>query len=168
MSVHHLQITSSERFHHHFKICLLWFLQEKGCSVSTYLFCCAEMSGMFISSNAIWVTSSDTGSIASRARTELTRSKCKWTRIWTMYLECRWNDPVWRFWHFYFWTGCLKYYLLKAFFKEVLSPWPTYFFREFLQEMILVCLHLIKLFLLERRLFLKYPVRKKHEGKNFF
>ena len=41
-------------------------------------------------------------------------------------------------------------------------------FREFLQEMILVCLHLIKLFLLERRLFLKYPVRKKHEGKNFF
>ena len=42
------------------------------------------------------------------------------------------------------------------------------FFREFLQEMILVCLHLIKLFFLERRLFLKYPVRKKHEGKNFF
>ena len=42
------------------------------------------------------------------------------------------------------------------------------FFREFLKEMILVCLHLIKLFLLERRLFLKYPVRKKHEGKNLF
>ena len=39
----------------------------------------------FISSSAIWGTGSDTGSVASRAKGELTRSKCDWTRIWTIY-----------------------------------------------------------------------------------
>ena len=39
------------------------------------------MRWMFISSAAIWGTGSDTGSVASRARSELTRSKCKWS--WT-------------------------------------------------------------------------------------
>ena len=52
------------------------------------------MRWMFISSTAIWVTGSDTGSVGSRARSELTRSKCEWTRIWTC-LECRWNNPKW-------------------------------------------------------------------------
>ena len=42
-SVVHLQITSSEGFHHHFKICLLWFLHKKECSFYTHLFCCTEM-----------------------------------------------------------------------------------------------------------------------------
>jgi hypothetical protein len=46
------------------------------------------------SSSAIWVTGSDAGSVAFRARGELTRSKCEWTRIWTTYLECRWNNPM--------------------------------------------------------------------------
>ena len=32
---------------------------------------------------AFWVTGSDTNSVASRARTKLTSSKCDWTRIWT-------------------------------------------------------------------------------------
>ena len=43
------------------------------------------MKWLFISSTAIWVTGSDTGSVASRARTELTSSKCDWTWIWTIY-----------------------------------------------------------------------------------
>ena len=51
-------------------VCLLWFLQEKKCSFYTYLFCCTEMRWLFISSSAIWVTSSNTGSVASRARTK--------------------------------------------------------------------------------------------------
>ena len=29
VAVHHLQMTSSEEFQHHFKICLLWFLHTK-------------------------------------------------------------------------------------------------------------------------------------------
>ena len=52
-------------FQHDFKICLLWFLLKEDCSF-------AEMRWMFISSTAIWVTSSDTGSVASRARRQLT------------------------------------------------------------------------------------------------
>ena len=38
-AVHHLQMTSSDGFQHHFKICLLWLLHEKECSFHTYLFC---------------------------------------------------------------------------------------------------------------------------------
>jgi hypothetical protein len=68
-------------FQHRFKICLLWLLHEKECSFYTYLFYCTEMRWLFISSRAIWVTGSDTGSVASRARSELTRWKCEWTRI---------------------------------------------------------------------------------------
>ena len=41
----------------------------------THLFCCTEMRWLFISSTAIWVTGSDTGSVTSRARTELTSSE---------------------------------------------------------------------------------------------
>ena len=37
-SVHHLQMTSSEGFQHHFKTCLLWLLHKKECSLFTYLF----------------------------------------------------------------------------------------------------------------------------------
>ena len=74
----------STTFQHHFKICLLWFLHEKECSFYSHLFCCTEMRWLFISSTAIWVTGSDTGSVASRARTELTSSKCDWTRIWAI------------------------------------------------------------------------------------
>ena len=57
----------STSFHHHFIIWLLWLLHEKECSFYTYLFCCTEMRWLFISSSAIWVTGSDTGSVASRA-----------------------------------------------------------------------------------------------------
>ena len=67
-----------------------WFLYEKECSFYTHLFCCTKMRWLFISITAIWVTSSDTGSDASRAgysraRTELTSSKCDWTRIWAIW-----------------------------------------------------------------------------------
>ena len=97
----------STSFGHHFKICLLWLLHEKECSFSSYLFCCTKISlfvteeilysitavsdqgstkmrCLFISSSAICVTGSDTGSVASRASGELTSSKCEWTRIWTI------------------------------------------------------------------------------------
>ena len=43
------------------------------------------MRWLFISSTAIWVTDSETVSVASKARTKLTSSKCDWTRIWTIY-----------------------------------------------------------------------------------
>ena len=68
-------------FHHHFKICLLWLLHKKECSFYSCLFCCTLMRWLFIISSAIW----DTGSVASRAQSELNRSKCEWTRIWTIY-----------------------------------------------------------------------------------
>ena len=74
----------STTFQHRFKICLSWFLHEKECSFYTHLFCCTEMRWLFISSTAVWVTGSDTGSVASRAKTKLTSSKCDWTRIWTI------------------------------------------------------------------------------------
>ena len=61
----------STTFQHHFKICLLWFLQKKEYSFYTQLFYCTEMKWLFISSTAIWVTGSDTISVASRARTKL-------------------------------------------------------------------------------------------------
>ena len=38
-------------------------------------------------SRAIWVTGSDASFVASRARSQMalfTRSKCEWTRIWTI------------------------------------------------------------------------------------
>ena len=73
----------SKTFQHNFKMCSLWFLHKKECSFYTYLFCCTEKKWMFISSTAIWFTSSDTGSVAFRARGQLDRSKCEWTRIWT-------------------------------------------------------------------------------------
>ena len=53
---------------------LLWFLHEKECSVYTNLFCISEMRWMFISSTALWVTSADTNSVASRLRSKLARS----------------------------------------------------------------------------------------------
>ena len=39
------------------------------------------MRWLFINSTAIWVTGSDTSLVASRARTDLTSSKCDWTRM---------------------------------------------------------------------------------------
>ena len=75
---------SSTKFQLHFKICLLWFLHGKECIFYTHLFCYTEMRRLFISSTAIWITGSDTGSVASRARTKLTSSKCDWTRIWAI------------------------------------------------------------------------------------
>ena len=74
----------SVSFQHHFKIYLLWLLHEKECSFYSYLFCCTETRWLFINSSNIWVTGSDIGSVASRARTELTSSKCIWTRIWAI------------------------------------------------------------------------------------
>ena len=64
--------------------CLFWFLHEKECSFCTHLFCCTEMRWLFICSTAIWVAGSDTSTVASRARTDLTSSKCGWTRIWAI------------------------------------------------------------------------------------
>ena len=87
---YHLQMTSSDfrristTLQDYFKICLLWFLHKKECSVCTPLFWCTEMRWLFISSIAIWVTDSDTGSVASKARSQLTKPKWEWTRIWTI------------------------------------------------------------------------------------
>ena len=64
----------SVSFQHHFKIYLLWLLHEKECSFYSYLFCCTEMTWMFIISTTIWVNGWDTSSVASRARSELTSS----------------------------------------------------------------------------------------------
>ena len=74
----------STTLQHHFKKCFLCFFHEKQCFFYTYLFCCNKMKWLFISSNAIWVTGSDAGSVASRTRSQLTRSTCEWTRIWTI------------------------------------------------------------------------------------
>ena len=68
----------SVSFQHHFKIYLLWLLHEKECSFYSYLFCCTEMTWMFIISTTIWVNGWDTSSVASRARSELTSSQCSW------------------------------------------------------------------------------------------
>ena len=68
----------SVSFQHHFKIYLLWLLHEKECSFYSYLFCCTEMTWMFIISTTIWVNGWDTSSVASRARSELTSSQCNW------------------------------------------------------------------------------------------
>ena len=53
-------------------------------TVYTQIFSCTEMRWLFTCSIAIWVTRSDTRSVASRARTELTCSKCDCTRIWAI------------------------------------------------------------------------------------
>ena len=45
---------------------------------------CTKKIWMFISSTAVWVTGSYTGSIASRGKSKLTRTK---SRIWTRYLS---------------------------------------------------------------------------------
>ena len=92
--------TSSEGFRHPFKICLMWLLHKEECSFYTYLFCCTEMRWMFISLTAIWVTGSDTGSVASRARSKLTSTKCEWTRIWTIYNVDETTPRVLKFFHF--------------------------------------------------------------------
>ena len=55
------------------------------------------MRWMFIISTAIWATGWDIGSVASRARSELTSLKCEWTRIWTTYIKSRWKKPWNRF-----------------------------------------------------------------------
>ena len=68
----------SVSFQHHFKIYLLWLLHEKECSFYSYLFCCTEMTWMFIISSTIWVNGWDTSSVASRSRSELTSSQCNW------------------------------------------------------------------------------------------
>ena len=59
----------STLFQKNFKICLF----EKDCSFYTNSFCCSEMRWLFISSTTIWVT----GSVAPRARRQLTSSKCE-------------------------------------------------------------------------------------------
>ena len=43
------QFNSRIGVQHHFKICLLWLLNEKECSFYTHLFCCTEMRCLFIS-----------------------------------------------------------------------------------------------------------------------
>ena len=92
-------MTSSEGFQQHFSIISKYvccgFYMKKNVAFYTHLFCCTEMRWLFISSTAIWVTRSDTSSVSSRTRTELTSSKCDSTRIWA-YLECRWNNPLFR------------------------------------------------------------------------
>ena len=51
------------------------------------------MRWMFISLTAIWNTGSDIVLVASWDRSELSSSK-EWSRIWSKYLECRWNQPI--------------------------------------------------------------------------
>ena len=67
---------------------------------------------LFISSTAIWVTSSDTSSVASRAGTKLTSSKCDWTRIWAILNVDETTLNLW-VWKAKFTTPCeLSYQLL--------------------------------------------------------
>ena len=101
-----------------FKICLLWLLHDKEC-------CCTEMRWMFIISTAIWVTGSDTSSVSSRS--ELTSSKCEWTRIWTIYNVDEMN----------LYTSCIAKYVsqseLKCFMKlQVIYLWQEQAFFWFL------------------------------------
>ena len=46
------------------------------------------------------IIGSDTSSVASRARTKLTSSKCDWTRIWTIYNIDETTPRVLKFFHF--------------------------------------------------------------------
>ena len=93
--IHNLQMTSSERFQQHFsiisKFVFCGFYMRKNAAFTFISF--AVLKWMFISSTAIWVTGSYTSSVASRARSQLTRSKCEWTRIWTTYLHCCMKCP---------------------------------------------------------------------------
>ena len=57
---------------------------QKECSFYTNLFRCTEMRWMFTSSTAIFSNGSDTSSVASKGKSQLTRSKCEWTRIWSI------------------------------------------------------------------------------------
>ena len=50
---------------------------KKNVAFTLISFACTEMRGMFISSTAISINGSDTGSVASRGRSQLTRSKCE-------------------------------------------------------------------------------------------
>ena len=86
------------RFLVHLFIICKWLLQKDFSIISKFV-CCncymkkneaftlisfAVLRWMFISSTAIWVTSSDPCSVASRAIIQLTSSKCEWSRIWTI------------------------------------------------------------------------------------
>jgi hypothetical protein len=53
----------------------------------------SEMRWLFISSTAIWVTGSDTGSVASRSRTDYVVQNVIELEF---ELECRWKNPLWQ------------------------------------------------------------------------
>ena len=72
---------SSASFRNKFVVIVTW----KECGFCSYLFCCTKIRWLSISSTTIWVTGSGIGSVASRARSKLTKSKCEWTRIWNIY-----------------------------------------------------------------------------------
>ena len=81
-------MTSLEGFQEHLSIiskvvCCGCYLKNN--VAFTLIFYCIRMRWMFISSTTIWVTGSDTSSVASRARSQRTSSKCEWNRIWTIY-----------------------------------------------------------------------------------
>ena len=76
-------MTSSEEFQHHFSIiskfvCFYFFVKKIVAFTLISFAVCTEMRWLFISSTAIWVTGSDTGSVAMAC--QLTKSKCEWTR----------------------------------------------------------------------------------------
>ena len=58
--------------------------------LSLSLLRCSEMATELILWVAIWATVL----VPNCTRSEITRSKCKLSSIWTRYLECRWN-PTW-------------------------------------------------------------------------
>ena len=74
------------------------------------------MRWLFISSTAIWVTGSDTRSVASRARTELTCSKCDYTRIWAIENADETTPSSNGRWYFWLWgIGiCFSLYYWEA------------------------------------------------------
>ena len=59
----------------HLQTLLVVVFRYKRMNFYTHLFCCIEMRFMFVSSTAILVTTSDTSSVASKARSQLTNSK---------------------------------------------------------------------------------------------
>ena len=76
-------VTSLKGFQHHFKTCLLWLLLTKECSFYYYLFCCTEMRFQVPFKLQVQILV-----VASNPRSELNKSKCEWTKIWTTLQMC--------------------------------------------------------------------------------
>ena len=82
LEFHHLQMTSSEGYKQHFSViskfvCCGFYIKKNVAFTLISFAVRTEMRWMFIRLTVIWVTRSDTSSVASRARSQLTKSKCE-------------------------------------------------------------------------------------------